>query len=89
MVENFIKENNMSWKDFNLTESIKTWFRKVERAIANNTITVQKDDTLTDLAQKHLGKASRWTEIYDLNRKELTHGPNKIYPGTKLRLPSK
>ena len=32
---------------------------------------VQEGDTLFDIARYELGKASRWAEIYDLNRNQL------------------
>lgn len=48
--------------------------------------TVQKGDTLSAIAQKTLGKASRYPEIFEANKPMLTH-PDKIYPGQVLRIP--
>jgi nucleoid-associated protein YgaU len=48
---------------------------------------VEEGDTLFDIARYELGKASRWAEIYDLNRHQLGSDYNYIAPGTKLVLP--
>lgn len=44
------------------------------------------DDTLTSIAHKHLGKASRWVEIYNQNRDSLKDS-EKLTVGTVLKLP--
>ncbi len=49
---------------------------------------VEKGDTLSAIAQKTLGKASRYSEIFEANRPMLSH-PDKIYPGQTLRIPKK
>lgn len=43
-------------------------------------------DTLTDISQKHLGRSSRWYQIYQINRQRLQN-PNKLQIGTELQLP--
>lgn len=48
--------------------------------------TVERGDTLSAIAQKTLGKASRYHEIFEANKPMLTH-PDKIYPGQVLRIP--
>ena len=48
--------------------------------------TVQKGDTLSHIAQKHYGKASKWHAIFDANRDQL-NDPDKIFPGQVLKLP--
>ena len=64
------------------------------------TYTVKKGDCLYNIAKKQLNNASRWKEIYTLNKKTIEsvakkHGRKSssnghwIYPGTKLKLPSK
>ena len=50
------------------------------------TYTVQKGDTLSHIAQKHYGKASKWHAIFDANRDQLDD-PDKIFPGQVLKLP--
>ena len=50
------------------------------------TYTVQKGDTLSHIAQKHYGKASKWHAIFDANRDQIDD-PDKIFPGQVLKLP--
>ena len=63
------------------------------------TYTVKKGDCLYNIAKAQLGKASRWTEIYNLNKSVIESTAKKygrksssnghwIYPGTVLTLPS-
>ena len=47
---------------------------------------VGSSDTLTDISQKHLGRSSRWYQIYQMNRQRLQN-PNKLQIGTELQLP--
>lgn len=47
---------------------------------------VGKEDTLSDIAQSHLGRSSRWVQVYEMNRDILADG-NKLTVGTMLRLP--
>ncbi len=51
------------------------------------TYTVAEGDTLFDIARYELGKASRWAEIYELNRDTLGKDFNYLTPGTQLVLP--
>lgn len=46
---------------------------------------VQSGDTLSKIAREQLGDASRWREIFDLNR-ALISDPDKIFPGQVLVL---
>ncbi|HEY4308197.1 MAG TPA: LysM peptidoglycan-binding domain-containing protein [Pirellulales bacterium] len=48
---------------------------------------VAEGDTLFDIARYELGKASRWSEIYELNRGQLGNDYDYLAPGTKLVLP--
>jgi nucleoid-associated protein YgaU len=50
------------------------------------TYTVQSGDTLSGIAQQQLGDASRWPEIFLLNR-SIRH-PDRIFPGQVLTLPA-
>lgn len=43
-------------------------------------------DTLSQIAQKHLGRSSRWIQIYRLNQNVLSN-PNRLKPGTVIILP--
>lgn len=48
------------------------------------TYTVRNGDTLSAIAQRELGAASRWPEIANLNG---LANPDLIYPGQELRMP--
>ena len=47
---------------------------------------VGSSDTLTDISQRHLGRSSRWFQIYQINRQRLQN-PNKLQIGVELQLP--
>jgi nucleoid-associated protein YgaU len=48
---------------------------------------VAEGDTLFDIARAELGKASRWAEIYELNRDQLGEDFNYLAPGMQLVMP--
>jgi nucleoid-associated protein YgaU len=48
---------------------------------------VAEGDTLFDIARYELGKASRWAEIYELNRELLGEDFDYLRPGTELAMP--
>ncbi len=45
-----------------------------------------ENDTLSNIAARHLGRASRWIQIYEMNRDRLAT-PNQLKIGTELSLP--
>lgn len=51
------------------------------------TYTVAEGDTLFNIARYELGKASRWVEIYELNRDVLGKDFNYLTPGIQLAMP--
>jgi nucleoid-associated protein YgaU len=53
---------------------------------AAKTYTVKAGDTLSAIAQEHLGSAGAYMKIFELNKDQLTD-PDKIKPGQVLRLP--
>lgn len=53
----------------------------------NREYIVKPGDSLVNIADKFGIGAKNWRVIYDLNRKTIGRDPNKIYPGTLLRLP--
>lgn len=59
-----------------------------ERAVASKTYTVQRGDSLSDIAKKTLGSARRWNEIVDLN-KDVLDDENTLVVGLTLKLPSR
>lgn len=48
--------------------------------------TVVKGDTLSAIAKKYYGDASKYPEIFEAN-KPMLKDPDKIYPGQALRIP--
>jgi nucleoid-associated protein YgaU len=55
---------------------------------AGRAYAVAKGETLFTIARYELGNASRWIEIYELNRDALGKDFNNLTPGTKLLLPA-
>lgn len=49
--------------------------------------TVVKGDTLSAIAQQHLGSANKYHAIFEANKPMLSD-PDKIYPGQVLRIPA-
>ncbi len=47
---------------------------------------VEKGDNLSKIAEKYLGSAKKWKEIYEAN-KDILSSPNKIYVGQELVIP--
>lgn len=47
---------------------------------------IGQNDTLTTIAQSHLGRSSRWIQIFEMNRDQLQN-PENLKIGTVLRLP--
>jgi LysM repeat protein len=45
-----------------------------------------ESDTLSEIAAKHLGRSSRWIQIFEMNRDKLS-SPNQLKVGTELTLP--
>jgi hypothetical protein len=59
----------------------------VSSAPADRVYVVEDGDTLFDIARYELGKASRWAELYELNRDAIGDDIDFLAPGTKLILP--
>jgi nucleoid-associated protein YgaU len=55
--------------------------------VSKGVITVRGGDTLSALAQAHLGSGGRWRELYEANRDQLDQ-PHEVFVGMKLRLPA-
>lgn len=52
----------------------------------SDTYTVVKGDSLSKIAKRYYGKASRWKAIFEANRDQISD-PDLIYPGQTLRIP--
>jgi LysM repeat protein len=48
---------------------------------------IGETDTLTSIAADHLGRASRWQQVYNMNRDQL-QSPDKLQIGMLLKLPA-
>jgi len=49
-------------------------------------VTVKTGDSLSAIAKRELGDASRWREIYELNKGQINN-PDLIFPGQQLKMP--
>ena len=54
---------------------------------AMKTYTVKSGDTLGEIAQRELGSAGKYMEIFNANKDQLTD-PDKIKPGQVLKIPA-
>ena len=55
---------------------------------APQSYTVQKGDSLSKIAKKHLGDGNAWRKIYEANKALIGEDPDKIFPGQTHTLPS-
>lgn len=53
---------------------------------ASSTYTVVSGDSLSQIAKRHYGDASKWKAIFEANRDLITN-PDLIHPGQVLTLP--
>ncbi len=60
-----------------------------QRRADDDVYIVAEGDTLFDIARYELGKASRWAEIYQLNRDILGEDFDYLRPGTELVMPAR
>jgi nucleoid-associated protein YgaU len=56
------------------------------RSPGNRTYTVVAGDSLSKIAKREYGDASKWPKIYDANRDQIKN-PDLIHPGQVLNLP--
>jgi nucleoid-associated protein YgaU len=55
---------------------------------ASRTVTVKTGDSLSKIAKRELGDASKWRAIYDANRDKISD-PDMIHPGQVFTIPPK
>jgi nucleoid-associated protein YgaU len=65
----------------------KTDFRRPAKSMATHT--VSDDDTLSDIALKYYGHATKpyYMHIYEANKTTIGDNPNVIRPGIELQIP--
>ena len=59
-----------------------------EEIVGQQTYTIEKGDTLSKIAQQHLGNANAWKQIFEANR-DTIDDPDRIFPGQVIKLPPK
>jgi nucleoid-associated protein YgaU len=74
-----------SWRD-DIVADIQVTGGPAAGAATARTYTVKAGDTLSAIAQEHLGSAGAYMKIFEANKDQLTD-PDKIKPGQVLRLP--
>ena len=62
--------------------------RSGSSSTATKVYEVRSGDSLSKIAQAEYGNANEWKRIFEAN-KDVLSDPNKIYPGQKLRIPTK
>ena len=68
--------------------STKKSTKRTSNASTSTTYTVKKGDCLWNIAKKYYGSGSKYTVIYNANKKVIGSNPNLIYPGQVLTIPS-
>jgi nucleoid-associated protein YgaU len=66
---------------------VRTMSVSTVQGIGRRVYVVEQGDTLMDVARRQLGKASRWAEIYELNRDKLGEDHDYLVPGMQLAMP--
>jgi nucleoid-associated protein YgaU len=56
-------------------------------SVAGKTYVVVNGDSLSKIAKREYGDASKWHRIYEANR-DIIKDPDLIYPGQELKVPS-
>ena len=49
--------------------------------------TVGKNDTLQKISHKFYGTTRKWNKLFEANR-DVLKNPDRVYPGTKLKIPA-
>lgn len=72
--------------DFGNVQSGSSSSAAAEPAVTTRTYTVVSGDSLSKIARQFYGSASRWPQIFDANRDQLSD-PDLIKPGQVLKIP--
>ncbi len=58
-----------------------------ETSLNSTKYTVKKNDTLQKISKEFYGTTKKWNKIFEAN-KDTLKGPNKVYPGQVLNIPT-
>ena len=70
-----------------MVQETQTETQAEETNLSFEKYTVAKNDTLQKISNKFYGTTKKWMRIYNANKNVLS-GPNKLYPGQILNIPS-
>ena len=93
----FVADRSGDIKVTTTTEKKQTTTKRAETNSTTTSYTIKKGDTLWDIAGRFLGKSTRWTEIYELNKSIIESTAKKygkkssdkgwwIYPGCVITI---
>jgi nucleoid-associated protein YgaU len=68
-------------------QEIQPETQEEETGLSFEKYTVAKNDTLQKISNKFYGTTRKWMKIYEAN-KDVLRGPDKLYPGQVLKIPS-
>jgi nucleoid-associated protein YgaU len=87
----FTRDVNNDLRQAGSSSSVSSEIRQTgissNRTGSRRIYTVVSGDSLYDIARGELGKASRWVEIYELNKDVLSGDLDSLVPGTQIVLP--
>lgn len=73
--------------DFSKVQGSSSTTADADRAASARTYTVKAGDSLSAIAKRELGDASKWTTIFEANRDKISN-PDLIHPGQVLTIPN-
>lgn len=73
--------------DFSNVKGTSSTTAGADAAANGRTYTVKAGDSLSAIAKRELGDASRWPSIFEANRDKISN-PDLIHPGQVLTLPN-
>ena len=74
--------------DFGNVRSGVSSTEEMRTPVAAETYTVAAGDTLSKIAKRFYGKASKWRAIHEAN-KDIIADPDRIFPGQVIKIPAK
>lgn len=71
----------------NVQSSVRSTEQIVGGGSGQQTYTIEKGDTLSQISKRFYGKAKYWNAIFEANRDQLKD-PDRIFPGQTIKLPA-